>query len=277
MEHTVESMFGIKGKPIIVTGGAGGMGSAFCKIFAELGAKLAVLDVRQESCDRVVEELRAAVPGADVVGYAVDITNETSVDTVFGKVYDTFGSIWGVVNCAGITHVEFLRTMKVEDWQRVMDVNCKGTLIVDKYACKYMSRNKAGRIINVSSPASRTGKPGYTPYTASKAAVDGITRTLAIEWGRRNITVNAIWPSFIITPMTKAQWGDGLDAFVARISQSSIQGRMCAPELMVGLLVFLLSESASYINGQIIATDGGANAGTFNVNLPQDTYENEEQ
>ena len=277
MAFTTESMFGIKDRPIIVTGGAGGMGSEYSKTFAELGAKVAVLDVVQERIDQTVAKIKEEVPGAQVVGYAVDITDETSVDTVFGKVYDDFGSIWGVINCAGITHVEFLRTMDIsKDWQRVMDVNCKGTLIVDKYAAKYMSIDrKGGRIINVSSPASRTGKPGYTPYTASKAAVDGITRTLAIELGRRNITVNAIWPSFIVSVMTKQQWGDGLDAFVERIKSRSVQGRLCRPDLMVGLLVFLLSDSASYINGQIIATDGGANAGTFSDALPQDTYENE--
>lgn len=277
MQFTTESMFGIKDRPIIVTGGAGGMGSVYCRVFAELGAKVAVLDVNQERCDQTVADIKEAVPGAQVIGLSVDITSEESVDRVFGEVYDTFGSIWGMINCAGITHVEFLRTMDVAKWQRVMDVNAKGTLIVDKYAGKYMSKDRrGGRIINVSSPASRTGKPGYTPYTASKAAVDGITRTLAIEWGRRGITVNAIWPSFIVSVMTKAQWGDGLDAFVNRIKGSSIQGRLCDPELMVGMLVFLLSDSASYINGQIIALDGGANAGTFNANLPQDVYENDE-
>ena len=273
---TTEGMFSIKDRPIIITGGTGGMGSVYGRIMAELGAKIALLDVNQEKLDAVVADIKEKVPGAEVIGMKVDITNEESVDSVFGQIYEKYGSIWGLLNCAGITHVEFLRTLDIANWQKVMDVNCKGTLIVDKYACKYMSMKKEGRIINISSPASRTGKPGYTPYTASKAAVDGITRTLAIEWGRRNITVNAIWPSFMVSVMTAQQWGDKLDDFVNGMKAGSVQGRLCTPELVIGLIVFLFSDCSSYINGQIISADGGSNAGFFNPSFPQDVYENEE-
>ncbi len=276
MKYTIESLYGIKDKVIVVTGGTGGMGSFFSKAFVELGAKVAVLDVNQEKIDAQVEEIKAENPGADIIGLTVDIANEESVATVFEKIYNHFGSIWGLINFAGITYVENLRNLDVDRWQRVMDINARGTLLADKYAAKYMFKNKAGRILNVSSPAAITGKPGYTPYTASKGAVDGITRVLAIEWGRRNITVNALYPLGIVSVMTKEQWGDRIDEFVQMMQKSNIQGKVPQVEYMLGLVVFIFSESSHYINGQFLKTDGGASAGFYNDYFPQDNYEDEE-
>lgn len=272
MEFNVQSMYGIDGKVVVVTGGCGGIGSGLARILSQMGARVAVLDLKQEACDAKAAEI-AALTSNEVRGYAIDSTDEKNVIDVFDKICSDFGSIYGLVNCAGVTHVEFLRTMPIDKWQKVMDVNTKGTLLCDREAAKHMFKSRVGRIINISSLGSHVGKPGYAAYTTSKAAVDGLTITLAIEWGRRNVTVNAIAPVFVPGVMTRQQWGDRLDEMVAGFAESNPVGMVCSPEALSGLVGFLLSESAYFVNGQIIGCDGGASAGMFNPNFPQDVYE----
>ena len=117
------------------------------------------------------------------------------------------------------------------------------------------------------------GKPGYTAYTASKAAVDGMTKCLAQEWGRMGITVNSVWPSYMPGTMNRAQWGAEAEKREREMAEINPQGRNCSAELMSGLLTFLLSDSSSFVNGQIIACDGGWNCGHFTKALPQDSYD----
>jgi 3-oxoacyl-[acyl-carrier protein] reductase len=275
MKYTEQSMFGIHGRTIVVTGCCGALGADLCPILAQLGAKVACLGHDREKSVRLAQEIVART-GGTARGYAAEIADEQSVASAFAEIFRDFGSIWGLVHTAGITHVRFLREMDIVNWQRVMDVNTKGTLLCDKYAEKYMERQRAGRIINISSPASEQGKPGYTAYTASKAAVDGITKCLSQEWGRMGITVNAVWPSYMPGVMNRSQWGAEADRCEREMAAVNPQGRNCSADLMSGLLVFLLSDSSSFVNGQIIACDGGWNSGHFTKSLPQDHYVTEE-
>lgn len=270
MEYTLESMYGIAGKVIAVTGGCGGIGRGFAESLASLGAQVAILDLKQDICDQVAAEL-AAQTGATVRGYGLDITDEKQVMETFDKVDEDFGSVYGLVNCAGISHVEFLSTMPIDAWQKVMDVNVRGTLLCTREAGKHMAKNRIGRVVNISSLGSHVGKPGYTAYTPSKAAINGFTWTLAIEWGRKNITVNAISPVFVLTAINRKQWAN-VPNIEEVMANNNPAGKCCSPELMSGLLVFLLSESASFVNGQVIGCDGGASAGMFSDMMPQETY-----
>lgn len=272
MNYTLESMFGIRDRVVVVTGCYGALGGELCGILARLGCKVACVGHDPEKSRLFAEEVVRST-GGEAKGYGMNIQEEASVAETFAAIDRDFGSIWGLINTAGTTYVSFLRQMDFEKWQNVMDVNTKGTLLCDKYAQKYMEKQRAGRIIHISSPAAAQGKPGYTAYTASKAAVDGMTKCLAQEWGRMGITVNSVWPSYMPGIMNRKQWGAEAEKREQEMAQINPQGRNCSADLMSGLLVFLLSDSSSFVNGQIIACDGGWNCGHFSKALPQDRYE----
>lgn len=264
-------MFGIEGRVVAVTGCCGALGSGLCEILAQLGARVACIGHDTEKSEALAAQVHEKT-GGDARGYAMDLCSEQSVAETFAAIDRDFGSIWGMINTAGTTYVSFLREMDFAKWQHVLDVNTRSTLLCDRYAEKYMEKQCAGRIINISSPAAAQGKPGYTAYTASKSAVDGMTKCLAQEWGRMGITVNSVWPSFMPGVMTRQQWGEEAEQREREMAEINPQGRNCSAELMSGLLVFLLSDSSSFVNGQIIACDGGWNSGHFTKSLPQDSY-----
>ena len=266
MEFNLQSMFGIDGKVVAVTGGAGGIGGGLAENLCRLGARVAIIDMNQEAMDARVADIREKVPGADVRTYQTDITNVESVEKTFEGIYNDFGSVYGLVNCAGISHVTWLSEMDIEAWQKVMDVNVRGTVLCTKIAGRYMDKEGVGRIINISSLASTHGKPKYTAYTPSKSAVDGFTFTLAAEWGLKGITVNAIAPVLVVTGINRHQWNDDN---LQLAKEGNPQGRICSPDLLTGLLVFLLSESSSYVNGQVIGCDGGSTRGDIGMIKPQ--------
>lgn len=234
---------------------------------AALGAKIAIVDYDAEKLEPSVKKLSETY-GVEARGYATNITEDSSVSETFEKIYSDFGSLYGLLNCAGTSHVEFLSTMEIEKWQRVMDINLRGSVLCTKYAGKYMEKGGVGRVINFSSLAATHGKPGYTAYTPSKCAIDGFTFTLGAEWGRKNITINAIAPVFVLTDINRNQFDD-LDAALRRMRDSNPQGRVCSPELLSGLVVFLMSESASYVNGQTIGCDGGISKGDIHGFKPE--------
>ena len=262
-------MFGIENKVVVVTGGCGGIGGGLAEILAKLGAKVAIIARNQAKVDAKAAAIREASGNPDVFGAAADIVNEDSVRKAMAAICDRFGSIYGLVNCAGTTHVEYLSTMSIDDWQAVMDANLRGTVICAKVAGEYMRKNHLGRVINFSSLASTHGKPQYTAYTPSKAAVDGFTFTLAAEWARLGITVNAVAPAFVLSDMTRRQWA-GKEDQLAGMDERNPQKRSCSPELLSGVVVFLLSESASYVNGQVIGCDGGLTRGDISMFKPEE-------
>lgn len=263
MKYTLESMFGIKNRVVAVTGGCGGIGMGLAEALASLGAKVAIIDINKEKCDKVAVELIEKTKGC-VKGFAADITDEVSVRAAFREIYEVFGSIYGLVNCAGISHVEYLSTMAIDAWQKVMDVNVRGSVIATKVAGEYMSLQNEGRVINISSLAATHGKPGYTAYTPSKAAINSFTFTLAAEWGRKHINVNSIAPVFVLTDINREHWKDVPD-ITEKIADMNPQGRICSPNLLAGLMVFLLSEASSYVNGQNIGCDGGCTNGDISA------------
>ncbi len=269
MALNLTQMFRVQDKFVVVTVGCGGIGSDLAAMLSELGAPIAIIDISEQEIADKVAEISAAT-GNKVMGYAADITDEQCVKETFARINADFGGIYGLINCAGITYVDFLSRMNMDRWQKVMDVNFRGTVLCTKYAGEYMAKAHVGRVINISSLASIHGKPGYTAYTPSKSAIEGFTFTLAAEWGHKGITVNAVRPVFMVSKITRAQHGDRLEEVLANARMRNPQGRTCSPEQMIGLITFLLSESSSYVDGQSIGCDGGATFGDIWAYKPEE-------
>ena len=260
------SIFSIKDHVVAVTGGCGGIGSGIAEGLAALGAKVAILDRDTDKVGSVADAI-AEKTGSEVRGYAADITDEESVRDAFRKIFEDFGSVDGLINCAGITHVAPLSEMPMDRWQAVMDVNLKGTVICSKVAGKYMYESGGGSIVNISSLAATHGKPGYTAYTPSKAAVNGFTFTLATEWARLGINVNSISPVMVVTAINRDKI-ESDPTYLDNVLSTIPNGKLCSAEMLVGPITFLLSEAGSYVTGQNIGCDGGCQNGDIAVIKP---------
>lgn len=259
-------IFSIKDKVIAVTGGCGGIGSGLVRGLADLGARVAVLDRSSDKLEKMLASLREET-GAELRGYVVNITDESDVAATFDEIEEDFGCVYGLINCAGTSFVAPLSEMPMERWQSVMDVNVKGTVICSKEAGKHMYKNGCGRIVNISSLAATHGKPGYTAYTPSKSAVNGLTFTLAAEWARLGINVNSVSPVMVVTDINRRQVEEDPE-YLERILSTIPNGKLCSPEALLGTIVFLLSDASSYVTGQNIGCDGGAQNGDIAVIKP---------
>lgn len=266
MSFDYANMFSVKDKIIVVTGGAGGIGGGICDALATVGAKVAILDISQEAIDKKVAAFSDS--NACVRGYVCNITDENSVRSAFKSLSEELGIPYGLVNCAGISYVDYLSEMPIDRWQRVMDVNVRGTVLCTKVAGDYMSKAGVGRVVNISSLAATHGKPKYTAYTPSKAAVNAFTFTIAAEWAHKNINVNAVAPVIVITDINRAQIEND-PAYFGQVLNAIPKGEACSAELLAGTIIFLLSEASSYITGQCIGCDGGAENGDVAVIPPQ--------
>lgn len=266
MSYTIEEYFNIKDRVVIITGGAGGIGQGLAENIASVGAKVALLDMNQEKVDAIAAALSEKT-GSMVKGYVANITVEAEVEAICDQIETDFGSIYGLINCAGISHVAPLAEMDIERWQAVMDVNLRGTIICSKVAGKRMMKHRTGRIINISSLAATHGKPNYTAYTPSKAAVNGLTFTLAAEWALKGITVNYVAPVMMVTDINRAQI-EADPTYLKNVCSTIPQGRICTPTLLTGTMVFLLSDASSFVTGQNIGCDGGCENGDVGVIKP---------
>ncbi|MCE5188376.1 MAG: SDR family oxidoreductase [Eubacteriales bacterium] len=266
MKHDLETMYSVKGKVIVISGGSGGIGSGFARALLDLGATVVLLDHNEESLRRVSGELAAC--GAPVDTQTANITDYSSVEESFAQIYHRHGRIDGLVNCAGINIVKSLADLSADEYEQIIQVNLLGTVFCSKAASKYMLNAHKGRIVNISSLAATHGKPNYTAYTASKAAVNGFTFTLATELARKGITVNAISPVLIVTDINRNQIQND-PAYFENVVNMIPAGRVSEVEDIVGLLVFLLSDSSAFLTGQNIGCDGGAQNGDVGVIKPE--------
>lgn len=268
MNDYLQKMFTVEGKVVAVTGGCGGIGMGLCEELLKAGAQVAVVDYDASKIDSTVQELQSKT-GGTVRGYRCNITDEASVREAFAGIDRDFGSVYGLINCAGISHVEYLSTMSIDKWQAVMDVNLRGTVLCTKVAGEYMAKDRVGRVINISSLAATHGKPQYCAYTPSKAAVNGFTFTLAAEWAHKGITVNGISPVLVVTNINRHQV-ESDPAYLQRVLHVIPQGRLCSPQLLVGTVIFLLSDASSFVTGQIIGCDGGSQNGDVGAFVPEE-------
>ncbi len=250
--EALEKAFGIKGKVIIVAGGTGAIGGEVCEGLALQGARIALLGTSWPRANAKAMELRG-LTGGELEGYACEITDMASVRACFAQIREEMGPIAALINAAGVTHEKFLSEMDVEDWQKVMDVSARGTFVLNKCVGEIMEKDGGGRIINISSLAASHGKPQFTAYTPAKCAQDGFSWTLAAEWGRKNITVNSVWP--VGAMFSRMNMYKTSPAFLAYVKAN--YRRTFYPRELSGMMAFLISDAGSYINGQIIDCQGG--------------------
>jgi 2-hydroxycyclohexanecarboxyl-CoA dehydrogenase len=238
----------------LVTGAASGLGRACALRLALDGAAVGVFDLNLEKCERVVAEIKAA--GGKAIALQADVTNRGQVIGAATKLREAFGPITIVVNSAGITGFVPFEQLTDELWDRMYEVNVKGTFIVTQVVLPDMKAVKWGRIINISSSSAQTGAVPMTHYSSSKGAIISFTRSLAQEVGPMGITVNNIPPGSVRTPMFEAHEHLGQMTTEALIKFIPVR-RVGVPEDIANACAFLASENSGYITGQTIGVNGG--------------------
>src|SRR6202163_3637435 len=248
-------MFSLKDKVALVTGASQGIGWDIAQALVVAGAKVAVAARSEEKLALLVGEIETA--GGEAIAIKMDVADAEQVKAGFKRVIDKFGKIDILVNNAAITRDGLAVRMKAEDWDAVLRTNLTGAHLCAQQAMSVMMRARYGRIINVTSVVAETGNPGQVNYVAAKAGLIGLTRALALEIASRNITVNAVAPGFVVSPMTDPLPQNVKDALLARIPL----GRMGCDEEVAAAIVFLASEEAGYITGAVIDVNGGLRMG----------------
>jgi 3-oxoacyl-[acyl-carrier protein] reductase len=244
-------MIDLKGKVALVTGSARGIGLAIAEKLAQSQARVVLSDLSQEDVDKALESLSSQ--GYDMMGVACNVASEESVNAAVEKIKNEAGPVDILVNNAGITKDMLFMRMDKEKWDSVLNVNLTGAYLTSKAVIRDMAKNHFGRIINISSVVGLIGNAGQANYAASKAGLIGLTKSLAKEFGQRDVTVNAVAPGFIETKMTDVLSDDVKNAFLQNIPIK----KMGTPEDVANSVLFLASELASYITGQVIHVDGG--------------------
>ena len=242
----------LDGKVALVTGASRGIGRAVALKLASEGAKVAI---NYAGSQGKAEEVKAEIEkmGGEAILVQANVADKDAVEAMVGKVVEAFGTIDILVNNAGITRDGLLARMKDEDFEAVVDINLKGVFYCTKAVAKLMMKKRSGRIVNMASVVGLTGNAGQTNYAASKAGVIGFSKSAAKELASRGITVNMVAPGFIATDMTDAMNEKAKEAVLGTIPMK----RMGQPEDVANAVLFLVSENASYITGQIVNVDGG--------------------
>jgi len=239
-----------QGKVAMITGAAQGIGKQIALMFAKEKARLALLDVNKEALEKTREELSAFT---ECEGFVADITDGQQITDIVNKIIDKFSKIDILINNAGITRDNLILRLSENDWDSVIAVNLKGSYLCAKACSKCMVKQRGGKIINVSSIIGIAGNAGQANYAASKAGLIGLTKSLAKELGSRSICVNAVAPGYIKTAMT--------DKLPDKIKEEMLKAiplnRLGTPDDVAEAVVFLASQAADYITGQVLVVDGG--------------------
>jgi len=237
---------------VIVTGAGRGIGHAIALRFAREGARVASVSRSEENAKRTADEINALRADA-AKAYALDVADHATTQKVAAQILQDFGRVDVLVNNAGVTRDALSMRMSVEDWDTVLNTNLKGAFNVCQAVMRSMTKQRSGRIINISSVSGLMGNAGQANYAASKAGLIGLTKTLARELASRGITVNAVAPGFIVTDMTS-----GLSEEVKQNLMSRIPlAKLGQPDDIAAAVAFLASSEANYITGQVLTVDGG--------------------
>ena len=235
-------------KKVLIIGATGGIGSALTKTFAEAGAILGLATRDEEALNKLSSEL-----SVKNYKYIVDLSDLKGLEEFIEKADQEMSGIDIMLCNAGITKDSLSMKMKTEDFQKVIDINLTSTFILNRDMAKKMMKRKYGRIINTASIVGVMGNPGQANYVASKAGMIGMTKSIALEYASRGITINCIAPGFIKTPMTDVLTDDQKNAMLSRIPE----GKFGLPQDIANTAIFLASDEANYITGQTIHVNGG--------------------
>jgi len=241
-------MSNLEKKNIIVTGASGGIGNAIIKKLSGAGANILASGTRIEK----LEELKKNFEGLKILKF--DISQNDKIEAFIENATNELGgSLDGIVNNAGITQDNLAIRMSMDEWQKVININLTSTFLMSKFAIKKMLKNKSGKIVNITSVVGHTGNLGQANYTASKAGIVAMSKSLSIEYAKKNININCISPGFIKTAMT-----DKIDDKFKEVIISKIpSARLGEPEDIANAVLFLSSDQSSYINGETLHVNGG--------------------
>jgi sorbitol-6-phosphate 2-dehydrogenase len=250
----------LHGEVAIITGAASGIGRGIAERFCREGARVAVVDIDDKKAQQAATAL-----GTSAIAVAADVSSRTSVEEMVEAVQRRFGPITILVNGAGVSEVLPFLELKEAVWQRHLDINLTGAFLCSQAVLKSMVPRRRGRIINISSQSGKQGNSQYQAYCASKFGLIGLTQSLAMEFAAHGITVNAICPGIVFTPL----WEAMLPAYAEKRHMAPEQvaeylvsriplGRLCTPEDVAGVAVFLASADGGYLTGQALNVNGGA-------------------
>ena len=241
-------MSDLKGKNIIVTGASGGIGNSIIKKFHESGANILATGTRLEK----LEKLKEKFDNVKIIKF--DISQSEKIENfIENATSELGGSLDCIVNNAGITQDNLAIRMSIDEWKKVIDINLTSTFLLSKFSIKKMLKNKSGKIINITSVVGHTGNLGQANYTASKAGIVAMSKSLAIEYAKKNININCISPGFIKTAMTDKINEKFKDIIISKIPSA----RLGEPEDIANTVLFLASDQSNYINGETIHVNGG--------------------
>lgn len=239
-----------EGKAVMVTGSSRGIGAAIARRLAAEGARVAVTySSKPEAAEQVVKSL----PGEGHLCLKLNVEDEASVQAAFDEVLKTFGKIDGLVNNAGITRDQLIMRMKTEDFDAVINTNLKGTFFCTRAAVKTMMRARTGSIVNITSVIGEMGNAGQSNYAASKAGIEGFSKSIAKEVGSRGVRVNCVAPGFIVTEMTDVLSDQQKEAILEKVPLNQLGD----VEDVAAAVAFLLSDESKYITGHTLSVNGG--------------------
>ena len=241
----------LAGRVALVTGAAQGIGKAVALLLARNGADIVVWDINLEKAEETANEIRSI--GRKALAVKVDVAHWNDVEQMVEVILEKFAKIDILVNNAGITRDKLILRMTEEDWDAVLDVNLKGTFHCTKAVVRHMAKQRSGKIINIASVVGEMGNASQANYSASKAGVIGLTKTIAREFAQRGININAIAPGYIETPMTEVL----PEKVKEELKKLIPMERLGKPEDVAEAVLFLASEESSYITGHVLNVNGG--------------------
>ncbi|VAW14473.1 3-oxoacyl-[acyl-carrier protein] reductase [hydrothermal vent metagenome] len=248
----VDLNFSLAGKVALITGGSTGIGAAIADAFAQKGANIAIVGRNEKAATDKAAALADA--GGKARAFACDVARNDEVAAMVAAVHAAFGRIDILVNNAGVATLAPAEDLDLDDWQKTLDVNLTGSFLIAQAVGRLMIKAGGGKIINISSQAGSVAIAEHIAYCASKFALIGVTKTLALEWGRHGITVNSISPTVVLTDLGRKAWaGEKGEAMKALIPT----GRFAEPQEVAAAAVFLASNGADMINGADLVVDGG--------------------